>query len=235
VLYENWLAAHEPTDPQVPVADDDIALQIYTSGTTGLPKAAMFSNAALRASTRINHVLELDAQSVVLIPMPVFHAGGSSLGIQALRFGAHSVVERQVVADRLLESIARHRVTMTGIVPSVVKMLVESPAVATLDVSSLRTISYAASPISPDLLRAAVELFGCRFVQIYGMTETNMTTVLHPEDHTNPERPELLSSAGRPLASASVRVVDPGTGVDVPAGRLGEIWIKAPSQMTGYW
>jgi long-chain acyl-CoA synthetase len=235
VAYDDWLADHDPVDPQVPVGDDDVALQIYTSGTTGRPKAAMFSNRALRASTRINHVLELSPESVVLIPMPVFHAAGSSLGIQAFQFGAHTVVERRVVAEDLLRVIARHRVTMTGIVPSVVKMLVESPALASLDVSSLRTVSYAASPISPDLLRSAVELFGCRFVQIYGMTETNMATVLYPEDHVNPDRPELLSSAGRPLPYASVRVVDPVTGTDVPSGQLGEIWIKAPSQMSGYW
>jgi acyl-CoA synthetase (AMP-forming)/AMP-acid ligase II len=233
--YEGWRARQSPEDPRLLMAEDDIAMQIYTSGTSGTAKGVMFSNAAIRASTAINFVLELDQQSVVLIPMPVFHAAGASLGIQALNAGAVSVVASRVVPDELLALIAEHQVTMTGVVPSVLRDLVESPRFAEHDVSSLRTISYAAAPMPPEILRVGLERLRCRFVQIYGLTETNMATVLYPDDHVDRAHPERLSSVGRALPYVSVRIVDAETGEDLPEGSFGEIWIKAPSGMSGYW
>lgn len=233
--YENWLASHRAGDPAVPMAEDDIALQIYTSGTSGVPKGVMFTNGAIRASTAINAVLELDEDSVVLIPMPVFHAAGSSLGIQALNAGALSVVASRIVPDELLAVMAERHVTMTNVVPSVLRDMVESPRCGEYDLSSLRTISYTAAPMPPEVLKTSLERLHCRFIQIYGMTETNSATVLYSEDHLDESRPERLASVGRPLPWVSVRLVDPATGDDVPEGEFGEIWIDAPSGMSGYW
>jgi len=233
--FESWLRRHPAEDPQVPVSESDIALQIYTSGTTGLPKCAMFTNRAVRATFAMAEVTQVDEDSVVLVPMPVFHAAGSSTGFMALSVGAHCVIVREPDPASLLAAIERCRVTMTIVVPAVLKTLLETPGIEARDLSSLHTIAYAASPISPALLRASLERFDCRFIQIYGTTETSGVTALPPEDHTDPAHPERLLSAGKALRGNSIRVVDPATGTVVPDGTVGEVWIKAPTNTVGYW
>jgi long-chain acyl-CoA synthetase len=235
VDYETWLASHPADDPRVEMASSAAAFLMYTSGTTGLPKGVMFSNASIRAYDSMVKEINVDADSVLLVSMPVFHAAGASLGILAMREGATTVIAREVVPIRLLELIEQHRVTMTTLVPAVLKMLLETPGITERDLSSLDTIAYAASPTSPDLLRACLTRLQCKFLQVYGMTETNGATVLRPEDHLDPEHPERMLSVGRALQGASVRVVDPATGVDVPEGEFGEVWISAPTNMSGYW
>jgi long-chain acyl-CoA synthetase len=235
VGYESWLGQQVAKDPEVPVAADDTALQIYTSGTTGLPKAAMFSNRATRAYLPMAELVHVNDDSVILVAMPVFHAAGASLGILSFIQGAHMIIAREAAPDELLPLISEHRVTMTTLVPAVLKMLVESPARSGSDLSSLETIAYAASPISPDLLRASLAAFSCRFLQIYGLTETNSATTLLPEDHLDPEHPDRMHSVGRPMSAVTLRIVDPVTGDEVAEGDFGEVWIKAPTNMSGYF
>jgi long-chain acyl-CoA synthetase len=124
---------------------------------------------------------------------------------------------------------------MTTLVPAVLKMILESPDIDAYDVSSLDTIAYAASPISPELLRRCLAVFDARFLQIYGLTETQSATNLLPEDHLDPDHPERILSVGRPMPGVTLRVVDPVTGDDLPDDVVGEVWIKAPTNMHGYW
>jgi long-chain acyl-CoA synthetase len=233
--YETWLDQQLAKDPEVATSADDIALQMYTSGTTGLPKGAMFSNRAMQANRPMAELTRVDDSSAVLVAMPVFHASGSTLGILALTVGARMVIAREVVAGQLLALISKHKITMTTVVPAVLKMMLESPAMTDSDLSSLDTIAYAASPISPELLRAGLAAFNCRFLQIYGLTETNGATALLPEDHLDPEHPERMLSGGRAIAGVTVRIVDPATGADVDDGEFGEVWIKGPTSMQGYF
>jgi long-chain acyl-CoA synthetase len=233
--YEAWLGRQAAEDPKLPANGTDIAFQAYTSGTTGVPKGVMYSSDAVRAIEPMVSVTGASEASVVLVAMPVFHLTGSSLGMLSLIVGAAMVIAREPDPEGLLSVIAAERVTLTTLVPAVLKMMVESPAIEHSDLSSLDTIAYAGSPITPELLRACLAEFSCRFAQIYGMTETNGVTALLPEDHVDPDHPERLLSAGRALPGVSVRVVDPGTGADVEEGALGEVWIKAPTNMQGYW
>lgn len=233
--YDALLPQYPETDPHVEVGADDIGMQMYTSGTSGRPKGAMFSNRALQANGPLAEATGVDEHSVVLVAMPVFHASGASLGMLSLQRGAVMVIAQEVIPADLLRLISQHRVTMTTLVPAVLKMMLETPEIATSDLSSLDTVAYAASPISPELLRTALAAFGCRFLQIYGLTETNGATVLAPEDHLHPEHPERMLSAGRALPGNEVRIVDPDTGEPLPDGKFGEVWIKATTGMAGYF
>jgi long-chain acyl-CoA synthetase len=233
--YEAWLENNLAKDPEVGVAETDAAFQMYTSGTTGMPKGAIFSNAAVRASVAHADLMEVDEDAVVLVAMPVFHAVGSAFGTQALSVGGTCVIARDFVPETLLSLIEEHRITSAPLVPSALKMLLESATIESRDLSSLRSVCYSASPISPELLAAVVDRFDCSVVQLYGLTETSLATLLLTEDHLDPLHPERRLSCGRAVRGSTVRVIDLATGIDAAEGEFGEVWVKCSTQMSGYW
>jgi long-chain acyl-CoA synthetase len=213
--------------------DEAVTWQLYTSGTTGMPKGAMLSNSNLFSllSTLGFEAPELGEGARALVAMPLYHIGGCGWALGVLTQGATAVVMREVVPQELLQVIAEQRVNSAFLVPAVLLFLTQVPGVDRTDFSSLRNILYGASPISQDLLRRSIEVFGCRFTQLYGLTETTGAfTALRHEDH----RGERLLSCGRPMFGAEVRVVDP-FGQEVPAGEIGEIVYRGPGVMQGYW
>ena len=121
-------------------------------------------------------------------------------------------------------------------VPAVLQFLLMTPGVEDTDFSSLRMITYGASPISEKVLVASMERFGCDFAQAYGLTETSGGVVLlHPEDHDpGGPRAHRLRAAGRPVPGVELRIVT-ADGSSAPTGEIGEVWIRSPSTMTGYW
>ena len=140
-------------------------------------------------------------------------------------------------ADVCSAAIERHRITHAFLVPAVLNLLLSAPEMADADLSSLRIIFYGASPISDDLLVRSMRGFGCSFAQVYGLTETTgAITTLLPEDH-DPDGPRarLLRSAGRPFGHVELRIVDPETGAELPAGEVGEVWTRSDQNMIGYW
>jgi acyl-CoA synthetase (AMP-forming)/AMP-acid ligase II len=118
-------------------------------------------------------------------------------------------------------------------VPAIILFLLQQPNVREVDFSSLKNISYGASPISDAVLLKAHEIFGCEFLQVYGLTETTGGgTFLAPEDH-DPARGKLRS-CGKPAPHHAIRIVD-ANGTELPQGEVGEIAIHAPNVMKGYW
>jgi acyl-CoA synthetase (AMP-forming)/AMP-acid ligase II len=232
--YEAWLAGQAAGDPHRPVQPGDTALIMYTSGTTGLPKGVMMSNEGFRAILGMADLTRVTEDSTVLVSMPVFHSVGTSFGVLGLGCGAHTVVAREAKPDLILELLERWQVTTTMLVPAVLKAMVETPGVADRDLSALATIVYAASPISRELLGRCLTTFSARMLQNYGLTETQCATVLVPEDHLDASRPELLESAGRPLPTSSVRIVD-ASGATCGEGEVGEVLVLARTNMQGYW
>ncbi|SHM61144.1 long-chain-fatty-acid--CoA ligase [Cryptosporangium aurantiacum] len=235
--YEKWLDAASGEDDGWRGDLDTVVFQLYTSGTTGKPKGVLTTNRTLSvAESGPAESWGIDADSVSLVAMPMFHIGGLGYLLVGLVFGAHNVVVRELVPQPLLDLIVEKRVTNTFLVPAVIGMLVTLPGAADRDYSALRSIAYGASPITPALLRRALATFGRPLFQLYGLTETQGAIVqLDAADH-DPDGPRahLLRAAGKPYPWVELRIVDPATGADVPTGTPGEILCRSVVNTPGY-
>jgi len=236
--YAEWVAAQDDTDPGTASANDDVAFQLYSSGTTGRPKGVMLSNDNFFALLPLaGDMWELDADSVNLVAMPLFHIGGGGWATAGMYHGARSVIVRDLDPGALVKLIPAEGVTHAFLVPAVLQFMLMVPGVDEADFSSLKIIVYGASPISEDVLARSVATFGAKFWQAYGLTETTGAVVnLAPEDHdlAGPNR-HRLRSCGVPGPGIELRIVDPDTREDVETGAVGEIWIRGPQVMKGYW
>ena len=239
VSYEAWASEQEAADPGFLGQPGDVALQLYTSGTTGLPKGVMLTNANLTVGVTeaAASTFGVTEDTVSLVAMPLFHIGGSGWAIAGMSSGGLSVLLRDMDPSVLVRLVEEERVTHAFLVPAVLMALLAVPGLDQADLSSLDTIFYGASPIAEDVLRRCIEKIGCRFAQVYGMTETTGAIIrLDPEDH-DPDGPRrhLLRAAGKPLPGVELRVVDPDTGEDVSVGEVGEVWTRSAYNMLGYW
>ncbi|NWG54148.1 MAG: long-chain-fatty-acid--CoA ligase [Hydrogenophilaceae bacterium] len=236
VWYESWRAQGSAIDPMLKGADDDVVLQLYTSGTTGHPKGVEISNANMIAVLSLAHGVagfNYAADDNVINAMPQFHVAGTNIGIVALASGARLHILRDLIPAQIIAMIEREKINHAFFVPAVILMLMQAPEMAAADLSSVRTVSYGASPIAEDLLIRARDRFKCSFLQFYGMTETcGAGTHLPPEAH-DPAR-NKLRSCGIPWPGVDVKVVD-ANGNECKTGEVGEIVIKAPIVMKGYW
>lgn len=235
----NWATRDGGPPPGAPPSVDDPVLLLYTSGTTGRPKGVMLSHRNLLRVRDGVPLAEPDwftwtPGEVALVSMPCFHIGGTGQGLRALKGGATLLVQREFEVEAILRAVAEHRVTKLFLVPSAIQSVIRHPLAAQTDFSCLRHVLYGASPIPEELLRAAMEMFGCGFVQMYGMTETSGTVAaLSPGDHLSPDRARLRS-AGRALPGVDIAVLD-GNGQPLPVGMVGEIAVRSVANTAGYW
>ncbi|HTK79103.1 MAG TPA: long-chain-fatty-acid--CoA ligase [Rhizomicrobium sp.] len=234
--YEGWRDAHPADDPMLPISPDDDIIQLYTSGTTGHPKGVQLTNAnylALFHALAGPGMLRYEPDDVVLIAMPFFHVAGVNIALFCLFQGARGVVLGDIDPQEILRLIQAKRISQMFLVPAVILFLIQQPNITEIDFSSLRHVLYGASPIADDVLLKAKGIFGCQFAQVYGLTETTGGgTLLMPEDH-DPARGKLRS-CGKPAPGHEIKVLDP-TGGELPPGEVGEIAIRAPNLMKGYW
>ncbi len=234
-----WRDTAAGSRPEVSIHEDEVAIQMYTSGTTGHPKGVQLPHRAFFVMRRQppNDDMQFDEwteQDVNLVAMPSFHIGGVGWGIAGVKAGACNIVLREFDAAAVLEMIRRYRVTKLFLVPTAMRLVIQQPEARQTDFSSLRYITYAASPIPLDLLREALEVFRCGFVQLYGMTETTGgATYLPPGDHDIMGN-ERMRSAGKPFPGVTLKIVD-REGHSLPPRQLGEICIRSPANMIGYW
>ena len=169
-----------------------------------------------------------------LLAMPCFHVSGTGYGIGIMAAGTHAVVVREYDPSMALDFLERYGITKIFMVPAAIQIMLNHPRVNQVDFSRLKYITYGASPIPLDLMKRSIEVFGCGFVQMYGMTETSGTIVaLNPEDH-DPNGNERMRSVGKPLAGVEIKVVDEG-GNPVPPRQVGEIATRSRKNMKGYW
>jgi long-chain acyl-CoA synthetase len=234
--YGAWIDQQSSQDPQATASGIDIALQVYTSGTTGLPKGVMISNRALiELLVALAEVARIDGESVTVCALPMFHIGGNAWALAGLLKGCHTALLPEAEPAKTLSTIARLRVTVAFAVPAVIQKILDAPEMAATDCSSLQTLYYGGSPITDMVLQRALADLGCEFVQGFGMTECGLITALQPSDHDPTAHPELLRSCGRALPQNEIRIVDPKTLQEAPTGQVGELWVRSPMMMSGYY
>jgi acyl-CoA synthetase (AMP-forming)/AMP-acid ligase II len=238
--YKQWLQAQADSDPEVRVDPGDALLQLYTSGTTGNPKGVVSSHHNVLSLCSMNDTAtpqRANAGMATVICAPLFHIGGmGSLAISIYK-GVHTLLHRAFDPVQVVDEIENFPVINIFMVPAMIMAVLQLPDIEQRDFSRLGQVFYGASPISESLLRRALDVFQCEFIQMYGMTETTGTVVnLSPDDHRRAlaGKPELLRSCGRPSVGAEAKVMDP-QGREVPHGEIGEIWLKSDTNMISYY
>ncbi|MEM1113097.1 MAG: long-chain-fatty-acid--CoA ligase [Pseudomonadota bacterium] len=242
----NSMSWHELLDGQsgdpvrADVAPEDPVLQLYTSGTTGNPKGVVSTHANLVMECVMNTTLtthRVNPGMAGLLCAPMFHIGGAGSILVAIYGGSHTILHRAFDPAAVVDAIEAYPINNIFMVPAMIMAVLGLPGIEQRDFSRLQVIYYGASPISEAVLRQAIDVFDTDFVQMYGMTETTGTVVnLSPEDHRRAlaGKPELLKSCGRPSVGAEVSIRNP-EGDELPAGEVGEIWVKSETNMVAYY
>ena len=228
------LMTHGEAPPAHQIRMDDVAALPYSSGTSGIPKGVMLTHRNLVAN-----LLQMEPITAVLKPgdhvlgvLPFFHIYGMMVVMSgALREGACIVSLPRFDLEQALGVLQQYRVHMAYLVPPIVLALAKHPVVAKYDLSALRYVFSGAAPLGRELAEACQQRLGIRVRQGYGLTETSPVTHVHPMG----DGPEQLDSIGTCMASTECRVVDPETGADTLAGKPGELWIRGPQVMKGYF
>ncbi|MFE6690503.1 o-succinylbenzoate--CoA ligase [Streptomyces sp. NPDC057743] len=230
--YEALLAAAPTTPVDEPVTHDDLALLMYTSGTTGRPKGAMLTHGNLTWNA-LNVLVDLDllADETALVSAPLFHTAGlNMLTLPVLLKGGRCLLVDSFDPGDTLDQIQRHRITYMFGVPTMFDRIARHPRWAAADLSSLRLLNCGGSPVPTPLIDAYQER-GLTFLQGYGMTEAAPGTLFLDAEHAVSK----AGSAGVPHFFTDVRVVRSDGQSPVGIGETGEVVVRGPHVMPGYW
>ncbi|MFC8521103.1 4-coumarate--CoA ligase family protein [Streptomyces sp. NPDC057257] len=225
------------SDGSVPAYETDTAVDVavlpYSSGTTGVPKGVMLTHRNL--CTNLEQLAALHAVGEgdrAIAILPFFHIFGlTALLNGALRRGATVYVHARFELDAFLTGLERDRITHAYVAPPVMLALAKHPAVGNLDLSHLRRIICAAAPLDAGVQAAVADRLDVEVGQGYGMTELSPVSHLHADGNLD----EPAACVGQLLPSTQARLVDPVTGLDVAEGEPGEVWIRGPQVMKGYF
>lgn len=231
--------AHDGQRPAKPgLGLDDVALLAYTSGTTGPPKGAIITHGNVLHNAQVYaQWYRLGEEDVVLGVAPLFHVTGliGHLAV-AQQAGIPLVLFHRFDAGEALRLIEQWRVTFTVGSITVYMALMEHPDIGTRDLSSLRAVLSGGAPVSPAVVQRFEETVGVYINNIYGMTETTSPSHCTPLGARSPvDEDSGALSVGVPVTGAEVRVVDLETDEDADVGAPGELWVRGPMVVKGYW
>jgi len=231
--FDELIAGAGPADPPVKAELEDMILMMYTSGTTGKPKGVISCHDNFTQGMIVNHLVnqlrDMKKGDKYLAVTPLTHMAQGFVWPTWIR-GGTTVILDQFNPEDYLRTIEKEKVNYSILAPTLIIMLSEHPGAGRYDLSSLKLIWYAASPMPTAAARRAVEVFGPVFAQMYGLTENQMVcTMLLPEDHL--KKP---GSCGHVMVNCEVRVAGKD-GRELPPGEPGELVIRTPGIMKGYW
>lgn len=235
-LFRRLVAATPPRPPAVRVGMDDLATLIYTGGTTGVSKGAALTQRNLSYNVqqlRAWFAEAKDGREVVIGLLPFFHSYGLtvSLNLAIILGGTNVLIPDPRRIPDIIRSVIKHRVTLFPAAPATFQAICNYPNVERLDLSSIKLCNSGSAPLSVEVLHRFEELTGAKISEGYGLTETS------PVTHSNPlygtRKP---GSIGVPLPDTDVKIVDAATGAtEQPTGEVGEMAIRGPQVMQGYW
>jgi acyl-CoA synthetase (AMP-forming)/AMP-acid ligase II len=236
--YEALIATATAQVRVSPACERDCFAIFYTSGTTGMPKGAMVSHLNLEANGYNQLIADRGSGADInLVATPLYHMGAVFMAVTYMMPGCTQVVLPQFTAPAWLSALARHRATVSLLIPTMINTLLNEPQLDEADLDSLRLIFYGGGPMPPAVLDRALRSLHCGFTQGYGLTETLEATFLVSDDHVldgDETQRRRLASAGREAVGAEVRIVD-DAGQDVATGVVGEILVRSRSVISGYW
>jgi long-chain acyl-CoA synthetase len=232
VLDEEPLEIRGDLPPDAIYDPEAILALIYTSGTTGRPKGVMVTHANLLANVHnINYWMRYEEGGVYLHSAPIFHIADFPTMFAAPAFGARQITIPKFNPQSFCETVERERVSHTVLVPTMINILVQSPAANNHDLSSLEVLAYGGSPMAPELIhRTRTLLPNVKLLQVYGLSETGFLTGLQDHEHVD----EKLVSCGRPCPGIDIQVMDE-LGKPVENGKPGELVVRGANVMHGYW
>lgn len=256
-----WFGTQPPQDLELPVLayeslaessserfapydaqPQDVAQLYYTSGTTGRAKGVPLSQRNVEThAIAAARELSLGVNDVWGHVAPMFHLADAWATFAITHVGGRHAMLAKFGVVEALDFLARERVSVTNLIPTMLNLMVKHPHAAEVDCSAMRLVLSGGAPIAPETVRAVVDRFRCEYVQTYGMTETSpylTLSLLHAHLKSLPESEQMRyrCKTGRPFATIELRVVD-DSGMDVPRNdaRVGEIWVRGSTVTAGYW
>lgn len=228
--YDELVSAASTLEPVLAADGDDLLFIMYTSGTTGLPKGVVHShNTMTWALITITSTADARFKDRYILALPMFHVGALTPVLANIYRGISTVVMRQFVPKIMWELIESERITITLAVPAMLNFMLQVPNFEQYDYSQLRWIMSGATPVPVTLMQRYAEL-GIEIHQVYGLTESaGAGCVVSPDDALS-----RIGTTGKAFFHTEVRVVD-ASGRDVAPGEPGEVIIRAPHNMLGYW
>ena len=235
-FFRKLIQATPPQPPQVTVRIDDLSTLLYTGGTTGVSKGAALTHANL--SYNVQQVRAWfskaeDGVEVMLGQLPFFHSYGLtvSMNLAVGLAAANVLIPNPRDVPNIVKSVIKHRITLFPAVPATFQAICNYPNVSQLDLSSIKMCNSGSAPLSVEVLNRFEELTGGKISEGFGLTETSPVTHCNPLYGTR-----KVGSIGVPLPSTDAKAVDAETGArDMPANEVGELIIKGPQVMRGYW
>jgi acyl-CoA synthetase (AMP-forming)/AMP-acid ligase II len=231
--YDKIIEESSSEEPRVSIEEDDPIQFIYCNAQSGFPRAAILTH---RNLTHTGMTIVMGGhfyipETKVLLTVPLFHIGPMVITIGVICMGKALNIKREFIPQLTITALSEERCTHTFLVPAMIQSLFTVDNVEKRDYSHLKYILYGSAPMHEHILKRAMDIFRCQFLQGYGLTEsTGVLGLLQPEDHKT-----HWHATCRECLSAELRIINENGEEIKPGGEVGEIIARGPGIMKGYW